>query len=183
MTEQDAIRRIDAGEAEAFSSLYDLYVDRIYKFVYYRTHHKETAEDIVSVVFTKAFGKLASFDRNAKFSTWLFRIARNTVIDHYRTAKSTGDIDEAFNVNDGTNISREYELKEKIEQVKKYLESLPEDLRDLVIMRLWDGLSYQEIAEITGKKEANLRVSFSRVLAKMQKELVIILILFVTLIR
>jgi len=183
LTEQEAINRISSGDTEAFGSLYDMYIERVYKFVYYRTHHRETAEDLVSVVFAKAFGKFSSFDRKANFATWLFRIARNTVIDHYRTRKSVSDIEEAFDLSDSVNISKDYELKEKLEQARKYLNELPQDQRDLVIMRLWDGLSYDEISEITGKKPANLRVSFSRIMGKMQKELVLALILFVTLIK
>ncbi|MBX4205100.1 MAG: sigma-70 family RNA polymerase sigma factor [Candidatus Doudnabacteria bacterium] len=178
MTEQEVINRIAGGDIEAFGALYDLYLDRIYRFVYYRTHHRETAEDLTSVVFTKAFHKFTSFDRKANFATWIFRIARNTVIDHYRTRKTTSDLEQAFDISDSTNLSRDYELKEKLELAQKYLTQLPEDQRDLVIMRLWDGLSYDEIAEITGKTSANLRVNFSRIMSKMQKEMVLSLILF-----
>jgi RNA polymerase sigma-70 factor (ECF subfamily) len=181
LTEQEAILKIAAGNTEAFGTIYDLYIEKIYRFVYYRTHHKQTAEDLTSVVFTKAFDKFSSFDKKANFATWLFRIARNTVIDHYRTKKSVSDIEEAFDLSDSTNISRDYELKEKLDHVKKYLSELAEEQRDLVIMRLWDGLSYAEIAAITGKTEANLRVNFSRVVGRMQKEMVLILILLVTL--
>jgi RNA polymerase sigma-70 factor (ECF subfamily) len=183
MTEQEAINRIGKGDVDAFGTLYDLYLPKIYRFIYFRTHHKETAEDLASVVFTKAFNKFASFDTSANFSTWIYRIARNTVIDHYRTNKTTTDIDDAFDLSDSTNLSRDYELKEKLEQAQKYLATLPTEARDLVIMRLWDGLSYTEIAEITGKNEANLRVNFSRIVSKMQKEMVLSLILFVTLIK
>jgi RNA polymerase sigma-70 factor (ECF subfamily) len=183
LTEQEAIAQIAAGNTEAFGVVYDLYIEKIYKFVYYRTHHKQTAEDLTSVVFTKAFNKFSSFDKRANFATWLFRVARNTVIDHYRTKKSVSDIEEAFDLSDSTNISRDYEHKEKMAQAKKYLAQLPEEQRDLVIMRLWDGLSYAEIAEITGKTEANLRVNFSRTLSRMQKEMVLTLILFAILIK
>lgn len=183
MTEQEAINRIEAGDADAFSVLYDLYLDRVYRFVYYRTHHKQTTEDLVSVIFTKAFSKFESFDRHANFATWLFRIARNTVIDHYRTSKSTTDIEDAFNLTDSTNLTRDFELREKLDQAIKYLSSLPSEQKDLVMMRLWDELSYKEIAEITGKSEANLRVSFSRVISKMQTEMVSLIILFAILIK
>lgn len=183
MTEQDAINRIAAGDAEAFGFLYDSYIDRIYRFLFYRVHHKQIAEDLTSIVFTKAFDKFASFDKKANFATWLFRIARNTVIDHYRTSKFVIDIEDIFNITDSTNLSRDYELQEKLSHVKKYLADLSEDQRELVIMRLWDELSYDEISEITGKAPASLRVSFSRIIGKMQKEMVLALILCVTLIK
>jgi RNA polymerase sigma-70 factor (ECF subfamily) len=177
MTEQQAIQQIIAGKTDAFATLYDLYIDRVYKFIYYRTHHKQTAEDLTSIVFTKAFSKFGSFDVKQNFAVWIFRIARNTVIDHYRVTKSTLDLEHAFDLSDKANIARDYELKEKLDAAKQYLMALPEEQRDLVILRLWDGLSYEEIAQVLDKKEANLRVSFSRILSKMQKELTFVLII------
>jgi RNA polymerase sigma-70 factor (ECF subfamily) len=181
LTEQEAINRIAAGDVDAFGTLYDLYLEKIYRFVYYRVHHKQTTEDLVSVVFTKAFRKFDSYNHKQSFSTWIYSIARNTVIDHYRTHKSTSDIEEAFDLSDSTNISRDYELKEKMDQAKQYLTKLPQEQRDLVMMRLWDGLSYDEIAFITSKNAANLRVSFSRIISRMQKEMVLIILLLISL--
>ncbi len=171
-TEQDAITRVAAGDTEAFATLYDLYLERVYKFIYYRTHHKQTTEDLTSLVFTKAFSKFESFDQNSNFSIWIIRIARNTVIDHYRTAKTTLDLETAFDISDKTNLATNYELKEKLNAVKEYLAQLPLDQRELVIMRVWDDMSYEEIAEVLEKKESALRTSFSRILNKMQKELI-----------
>ena len=154
-----------------------------HRFVYYRVGHKQTAEDLTSTVFTKAFLKFKTFDSNAQFSNWIISIARNTVIDHYRTSKVSLDLDEAFNMSDSTNISKDYELKEKLVEARKYLDKLPIEQRDLVIMRLWDGLNYEEIAVILGKKESALRVNFSRIMSKMQKEMVFSLILIGILIK
>ncbi|HEX5429681.1 MAG TPA: RNA polymerase sigma factor [Patescibacteria group bacterium] len=178
LTEQEAIKKIVAGDSEAFGVLYDMYIERIYRFVYFRTHHKQTAEDLTSIVFTKAFSKFGSFDTRVSFSTWIFSIARNTCIDFYRTAKPVADLETAPDVAEPSNLARDYELREKVQQVKAYLETLAPDQRELVIMRLWEGFSYDEIARITGKKSANLRVTFSRIIARMQKEITFALILF-----
>jgi len=181
LTEQEAIAKIDAGDTEAFGALYDLFVDSVYRFIFFRTHHRETAEDLTSQVFTKAFTKISSFDRRQKFGPWIFRIARNSVIDHWRTHKSTVDLEEAFEISSSTNIQRDFELQEKLKQAQKILNSLPPDHRELVVMRLWDGLSYAEIAAITGRSEANLRVAFSRIMARIHKESAFAIILFLAL--
>jgi RNA polymerase sigma factor (sigma-70 family) len=167
-----AIERCQNGDPDAFAQLYDLYVKRIYDFVYYRTSHKETAEDLTSVTFTKAFQNIHTFKGSSGlFSAWLFRIARNTVIDHMRTAKPTVDIEAAANAKARDDVSGEAEVRDRLDQVKSYLGNLSEEQREIVIMRLWDELSYAEIAQLTGKTEGNCKVIFSRVMQKMQKEL------------
>lgn len=172
-----AIERCQKGDLDAFAELYDMYVKRIYDFIYYRTSHKETAEDITSVTFTKAFQNINTFKgSNGLFSGWLFRIARNTLIDHMRTAKPTVDIEAAANAKARDNVSGEAEVRDRLDQVKKYLVGLSEEQREIVVMRLWDELSYAEISALTGKTEGNCKVIFSRVMQKMQKELLPLLL-------
>jgi len=171
--EQSAIERCQAGDLEAFGALYDLYVKRIYDFVYYRVGHRQTAEDITSLVFTKALENINSFrSKDGFFGAWLFRIARNTIIDHSRTRKVTAELNQNMDFGSNENLERELDGRLGIERVRQYLDRLNEQQRDIVIMRLWDGLSYSEISVVTGKTEANCKVIFSRILRKMQQDLV-----------
>lgn len=177
-----AIERCQNGDMDAFAELYDLYVKRIYDFIYYRTSHRETAEDLTSVTFTKAFQHIGTYrGKNGLFSSWLYRIARNTVIDHMRTSKKTVDLEAAANAKARDNVAGEAEVKDRLDQVKAYLGTLDDDQREIVVMRLWDELSYAEISALTGKSEGNCKVIFSRVMQKMQKELLptLLYILFV----
>lgn len=175
--ELDAITRCQNGDPDAFAELYDMYIKRVYDFIYYRTSHKETAEDLTSVTFTKAFQHINTYQgKTGMFSSWLFRIARNTVIDHMRTKKATVDLEAAANAKARDDVAGEAEIKDRLNQVKAYLGKLSEDQREIVVMRLWDELSYAEIAALTGKTEGNCKVIFSRVMQKMQKELLPILL-------
>jgi RNA polymerase sigma-70 factor, ECF subfamily len=171
MDEAQILQRCQNGELEYFGLLFDAYYKKIYNFIYYRTHHKETAEDVASLVFTKALEKIESFNpKKAGFSTWLYQIARNSIIDHYRTAKSTDDIENAFDLPSSSNIERDADTRAQLEKVKAYLEELPVQQRDIVIMRVWDGLSHKEIAEVLGISEANSKMTYSRVMGKLNKE-------------
>ncbi|MDB4939634.1 MAG: polymerase, sigma-24 subunit, subfamily [Candidatus Doudnabacteria bacterium] len=154
---------------QSFNELYDLYITKIYNFIYYRTHHKETAEDLTSKTFVKAWENLSKFDdEKGAFSSWIYSIARNNLIDHYRKEKGTSDIDQIINFSSSENIEHDTGLKLQLEQVEKYLKELPADQRDIVIMRVWDDLSYKEIAAILKKSEASCKMSFYRTMQKVQ---------------
>ena len=172
LDEPKLIAESKGGNAEAFSGLYDEYIKKIYNFVYFRTHHKQTAEDITSLVFTKAFERIRQFDPNkAKFSTWLYQIARNSVIDHYRLFKSSENIEDVWDLASSANVEKDADTVLAMEKVQAYLKELPALQRDVIIMRLWDGLSHKEIANVLDITEGHSKVNFSRAINKLRAEI------------
>jgi RNA polymerase sigma-70 factor, ECF subfamily len=166
--ELQIVERYKQGELEAFGELYDLYVQSIYAFIVHRVSNRQTAEDLTSDVFMKALEAMPRFNPDrASFRTWIYQIARNRVIDYYRTHKQTIDLDAAMTVPAASDASGNLEAADNRALLQKLLGQLPEEHRELVIMRIWDELSYKEIAEITGQKEANLKVQFGRVIKKL----------------
>lgn len=163
------IAQCQAGDRDSFGLLYDAYADKIFKFVYYRVGSREMAEDLTSQTFFKALKKMEKF-QGEYFSAWLFRIARNTVIDHYRTARPTENIDNFFDLHAFSDPEREMDIKKDLEKVKEVLKTLKKEQEEVVIMRAWDGLSYKEIAEIIGKSEANCKMIFSRALKSLRRD-------------
>jgi RNA polymerase sigma-70 factor (ECF subfamily) len=177
--EISTIKACQAGDMEKFGQLYDKYIKKIYDFVYFKTNHQETCEDIVSLVFLKAVEKIKDFKLGkGTFQAWLYQIARNTVIDHYRTKKDASNIDDYWSISDKTDILRDTEIKLKLEEVDEYLQQLKPMQREIIIMRVWQGMSYKEISEITGKSEASAKMVFSRAINKLREEVPLPVFLF-----
>ncbi len=171
------IIRAQQGDVSAFASLYDEYFKKIYSFINYRVRHKEVSEDLTSLVFTKALEKFYQYDVNkGTFSAWLYRIARNTLYDYWRTNRTEEDIDLMWNLRAKDNPADQVGANLALEQVQSYLNKLPVSQREIVLLRLWDGLSYQEIAEVTGKSLASCKMSFSRTMTKLRQDMPLVLV-------
>lgn len=166
------------GQVESFGLLYDKYVRKIYDFIYYKTHHKETAEDLCSKVFMKCLENLEKYqEEKGAFSSWLYRIAANTVTDHWRTQKHHSDISDAWDLASEDDLFKDIENKEKFAEVEKLLKRLKPEQRDIVMLRIWSGLSYKEIAEIIGKSENNCKMIFSRTIGNVRSEAILAFLL------
>ena len=161
--ENEIIAQCKKGDLEQFSKLYDKYIDQIYRFILYKTCNKETAEDLTSVTFLKALEGINGFNPDkASFKTWLYQIARNNVIDHFRSNRETVDLEDAWGVQSLTDVAKETEQKLQLKQIEKYMKELKPEQREIVLLRVWEGHSFAEIAAITGKTEAATKMMFKR---------------------
>lgn len=167
-----AVERCRMGNLRAFTDIYNHYIRRIYDFVYYKTCHRETAEDLTSQTFMKALEGIRDFDPGkGTLSSWLYRIARNSVIDHYRKRKSTVNIEDIWDLASRENLETELIEREGMERIAACLNSLPPDKRNIVIMRVWQGLSYREISEIMKRTEAQCKMTFYRAIERIKREI------------
>lgn len=160
-----------AGELKEFTKLYDAFLDRIYKFVFYRVGHKELSEDITSTVFLKALQNIQKFNPDkGEFSTWLFAIAKNSVVDHFRSGSYVElPLEEVESVDTVDSPFEQAVRSMDAQKAQSILNSLGEKERELIVMRLWDGLSHKEIAEILGQSEGSVRTSFSRTMTSLKQ--------------
>lgn len=141
------IEDAQSGDEDACQRLLNLYKGRIFSYVYRMVKNYHDAEDITFDTFIRCFKALNRFDRNRKFSTWLFTIAHNLVIDFYRKNKQEYEyFDERHAIKD--DFVQEYDKKKKLEMIEQALAKLPPLDREIVLLFHREENSYQEISEI-----------------------------------
>ena len=158
--ETELVKRAIAGEADAFASLYDSHVDGVYRFIYARVSEQATAEDLTSQVFLKAWENLDGYKvGSAPFGAWLFRIARNAVIDHYRTAKNAAPLDALAGTlqTQESKVDETIEVRLEAERVVEAMKRLTEEQQQVLAMKFIEGYSTKEIAQAMGKRQGAIR--------------------------
>ncbi|MFB6212605.1 MAG: RNA polymerase sigma factor [Candidatus Magasanikbacteria bacterium] len=174
MKEEKLVKKAKNGHSEAFDKLYEDNIEQIYRFIYLRVRRKDKAEDITQKVFIKAWKNISSYEsqKGAGFHSWLYQIAKNAVIDHYRTNKDHLNIDEIPEDEVSTppdKHKKEMDKDLKFEKVMKALEELTENQQNVIVLKFIEELSNKEIADILNKSEVSVRVTQHRGLKKLKK--------------
>ncbi len=171
-SEESLVKRAIQQDSAAFASLYDRYVDKVYRHVYYRVPTGADAEDITQEVFIKAWRAIAKFRQTgASFGTWLIAIARNSISDFYRARKKTISSDN-FEIA-SRNIEADPQAMAEIslgnEKIKKAVLKLKENKREIILLHFFEGWSYREISEIVNKSEGAIRIIQYRALIDLRQ--------------
>jgi RNA polymerase sigma-70 factor (ECF subfamily) len=146
--EAQLVKKAVSGDSDAFAGLYDTYVDEVYRFVLHRVNDEQTAEDITSQVFLKAWDNLGRYKaRGVPFGAWLFQIARNTVIDYYRTRKETLplDADVVTEPDPATNVAKQVEKRLEGEWLRSILMHLTDEQREVLTLKFINGMKTEEV--------------------------------------
>ncbi len=169
MNESQIFAEIRAGDTDKFGLLYDAYAKRIWNYLFYRVRDRDTAEDLMSVTFFKAIEKFATFDESkGTFSAWIYRIARNTLLDHVRAAKHMEPLEYLDEVVGPTDVMADAMDRESAESVKKAFAALDADQREIIALRVESGMSFAEIATVVGKSEAASKMAFYRAIERLK---------------
>ena len=179
MNDSQMIREIKNGNVELYSELMRRYQRKILAFVYHMLKSSNLelmAEDLCSETFYKAFRSLHSFrEVDASFSTWLYTIARNTVLSELRKQRSSNiPLEESGYVPvASSDVAPEQAIlrNERVEMVREAINNLPEKQRSALILREYDQLDYQEIATILGQSVSSVKSLLFRARSSVKTQL------------
>ncbi len=160
--EQELVKKAK-DSLKAFDEIYEFYLPRIFGYVLNRSGSREIAEDVTSQTFFKAMSKIKSFRyRGYSFGSWLYRIAHNNLMDHYRKNPNTADLDpEDMKAETKGTEDKAIEV-ERRRVVLKALKKLPDQYQQILSLRFFEDMTNEEIAEILGCKKATLAVKLHR---------------------
>lgn len=160
LTDEQLVSLYALGNNSAFDTLLKRYEQKVFSYFLYSVKSQELAEDLFQDVFIKIIVRLKSgqYEENGKFSSWLMRIVHNHLIDHYRTtptekilSNDDTEVDLFSQAEIAVNENREQEIIEQqtLQEVKELIAMLPDPQREVLILRVYEELSFKEIAEKT----------------------------------
>jgi RNA polymerase sigma-70 factor (ECF subfamily) len=168
-SEQIIILKLQSGDRDAYSILYKEYSEALLRFIYFRVTDQELAKDLMQEVFAR-FIEIVDKEHITNVRAYLYRIAQNLVIDHYKKSdkQPTVSLEQAKDTKAAENkesIEAEIDLNMVIEK----MEVLKPLWRDLITLKIINGLEYDEISDIVGKSENYIRVNLHRALKELNR--------------
>jgi RNA polymerase sigma-70 factor (ECF subfamily) len=168
-SDAELIARCLQKDNSAWELVVARYKRKVFHIGYKFTGRHDDAEDLTQEIFLKVFRSLEKFNRDADFSTWLSSVARNFCIDHYRASKREKEVLVedlvAFDLapaSTGSSPHRALEDRDRRSFLRRGLEALPDKLREAVVLRDLQGLSYQEMADRLGLPEGTVKSRINR---------------------
>lgn len=170
--EEKLVRSAVEGDSSAFGALYDHYHAMIYRFVLIKVGRREEAEDITHQVFLSAWQKIKTYkQRGYPFSSWLYQIARNQVIDHYRAKKGDVSIDKVDPESFAVAVDHDADVMKKvqIEKVRVAVARLKPDYQDVIILRFVEDMSLKETSAALKKSEGAVKLAQHRAINELKE--------------
>jgi RNA polymerase sigma-70 factor (ECF subfamily) len=177
LTELSDIELIDLAKdnKEVFGVLYERYVDKIYKYIYYRTGNHHDAEDLTAGVFFRAMGHIENYtDRGVPFQAWLYRIAHNLVANWHRDQGRRKVIPLDEFASSGLHFDAPDALtedKEERQMLLKAIERLPDERQQLLLLKFVSGLSNAEVGVILDRTEGAIKSLYHRTLIALRDDI------------
>jgi len=168
------IERAKRGEVEAFGCLYERYLESIYRYIRTRVAEDRTAEDLTETVFLRSYESLSRYkEKGLRFSAFLYQIARNLLVDHYRQKEEELPLESADQISfSPSRIDDIIVIQDQVDRLRVGLEALPEEYREIIRLRVLLELSTTECAQWTGRSEGAVRVLLHRAMKALKRQVV-----------
>src|SRR4030042_1255875 len=167
--------KINSKDEETFAEVYDLYMEKIYRFIYFKVSNKEDAEDLAAEVFFKAWQYINAGKIVNSLNAFLYSIARNKVVDYYRKKTRTKQVNlehsDAERIEDdkADNMAAIIDGEIGFNHLMAFLNKLKAEYREALLLKYVGDLSIAEIADILGKSKGNVRVLIHRALEALRE--------------
>lgn len=167
---QDEASLIQAAQSDLtmFTALYDMYVQPVYRYLHSRVGNAVEAEDLTAQTFLGALESLPHYHHDGHFAAWLFSIARNKAMDHFRKQRPQAPLDTAENLVMPMDVAQLAAEHEEMERLAALVRQLDEDQRELIRLRYVAELSFREMAALLGRKEDAVKKSLYRLQARLK---------------
>ena len=159
---------------KAFGQIYDQYVDKIYRFIFFKVSSQEIAEDLCSETFIRGWQSFKENNKEIKNpQAFLYKIARNLIIDYYREKSKVQFVSaDSISIDDPeTNLEKQSLDRSDIETIRMALADLKDDYREIIILHYINDLSIPEVAETMGKTEGAVRVQLHRAIKSLRNQI------------
>jgi RNA polymerase sigma-70 factor, ECF subfamily len=165
------MRRVAEGDRDAFAAIIETHQERVWAVAYRFTQRRDDADDISQEAFIRLWNAAGRWEPAARLSTWLYRVVANLCLDHRRKQAHAPVALTMETAEPAAPEVAELESKETVARVQRVVAALPERQRMAVILHRYDGMSYREIAHVTGWGEAAIESLLSRAYAALRIQL------------
>lgn len=156
---------------QAFAALYDLYAQRVYRYLLSKTGNPQDAEDLTAQTFLAALQGLPKYRHHGKFAAWLFSIARNKAADHFRRLPPQVSLEDIGGENVGKTWSLGMEKSDRELDLAALIKELPDDEQEILRLRFVAEMRFREISALMGKSEGAVKKKVYRLLARLERQL------------
>lgn len=154
----ELIGRAAEGDSRSYGRLFRLCYQDIYDYIARRVGNPSDAEDLTMQVFSRGLKAVGSYEeRGHSARAWLFRIAHNAVVDHFRALRQEMDIAEVGDLAAETNVEEDVAVREQLRELYEHIRTLPVAQAEVLVLRFVEDMSVTEVATILGKKEVTVR--------------------------
>lgn len=169
-TDENLMLEVRDGNLDALVPLYDKYSGRIYNFFLRLTNNNETAKDLTQSLFSRIIKYRSSFSNDHTFKAWIYRMARNLRIDHFRKYRKEFKVDDFQSLSDNaTEALDDFEKQQQHNTLYEALDMLPEDEKEIIELSRFQDMRYDEMAEMLNCSEGAVRVKIHRAVKKLKE--------------